>query len=95
MKEDVLQKVNKQKAFYEKSLGVQLQPIGFRDAKVKERATQGAMAVDEVEEVIVTGARAGFSSAKDYAEPPPEPSFDEVIYEAELSVDYKIVNKSN
>lgn len=95
VKEDVLQKVIKQKSFYEKSLGVQLQPIGFRDAHVRERATQGAMAVENVEEVIVTGAHAGFSSAKDYVEQEPEPSFDEVIYEAELSVDYKIINKLN
>lgn len=95
VKEDVLQKVIKQKTFYEKSLGLQLQPVGFRDAKVRERATQGALAVEGVEEVIVTGMRAGFSSAKDYEVQEPEPSFDEVIYEAELSVDYKIVNKLN
>lgn len=95
VKEAVLQKVIQQKTFYEKSLGVQLQPIGFRDAKVRERATQGAMAVENVEEVIVTGARASMGSAKDYGDVEPEPSFDEVVYEAELSVDYKIINKAN
>ncbi|PUA27793.1 MAG: hypothetical protein B0W54_14775 [Cellvibrio sp. 79] len=95
VKEDVLKKVIQQKTFYEKSLGVQLQPIGFRDAKVRERATQGAMAVEGVEEIIVTGMRASLGSSKDYEEEKAEPSFDEVVYQAELSVDYKIINKAN
>lgn len=95
VKEDVLQKVIKQKNFYEKSLGVQLQPIGFRDAKVRGRATQGAMAVKDVEEIIVTGARASLGSSKNYIPEDPEPSFDEVVYEAELLVDYKIIHKAN
>lgn len=93
VKEDVLNKINNQKNYYEKSLGVQLIPVAFRDSRVHKMPTAGASAVADVEEVIVTGLRS--SSVSKYQAPEPaEPSFDEVIYKAELSVDYKVVNKS-
>lgn len=39
VKADALNKVMKQKAFYESSLGVKLVPIGLRDVVVDSRAT--------------------------------------------------------
>lgn len=94
VKEEVLQKIINQKSYYEKSLGVQLIPVSFRDARVQQRPTAGASAVDEVEEVVVNGIRASFGSKYD-STPMPAPSFDEVVYTAELSVDYKVVSKTN
>lgn len=91
VKEDVLRKIDNQKQYYEKSLGVQLIPVSFRDTRFQQRPTMGAIAV---EEVIVTGLRESISSKYDSTEKA-EPSFDEVIYQAELAVDYQIVNKTN
>lgn len=89
VKEDALQKINNQKAYYEKSLGVKLIPVSFRDAKIQQQPTAGASAV---EEVIVTGMRESASSKYGSTEKT-EPSFDEIVYKAELSVDYQVVNK--
>ncbi len=94
VKEDVLQKINNQKSYYEKSLGVELIPIGFRDTRIQQYPTAGARAVDEVEEVVVTGMRASLGG-KYLESEEPDPSFDEIVYRAELSVDYKIINKAN
>lgn len=93
VKYEVLKKINKQKEFYEKSLNVQLVPVTFRDTRVNRQPTAGARAVYEVEEVIVTGIRAS-ASDKYHAEAPSEPSFDELVYSAELVVDYQVINKS-
>ncbi|MFC3114806.1 SIMPL domain-containing protein [Cellvibrio fontiphilus] len=93
IKEEVLKKINKQKEFYEKSLNVKLIPVTFRDARVQRQPSSGARAVSEVEEVIVTGIRASVSD-KYAPEIPSEPSFDEVVYTAELVVDYKVINPS-
>lgn len=91
VKEDALQKINNQKTYYEKSLGVKLIPVSFRDARIQQQPTTGA---DAVEEIIVTGMRASVSSKYEVAEKL-KPSFDEVVYKAELSVDYQVVNKTN
>lgn len=84
-----LQRVMEQKAFYEKNLGVKLSPIGIRSSDVSPQATRGAMAL---EEVIVTASRAGgddyFSKSAGYRAQ--TPSFDEINYEAEISVDFKL-----
>lgn len=93
IKEEVLKKINNQKVFYEKSLNVQLVPVSFREARVHRQPTSGARAVQDVEEIIVTGIRAS-GSAKYAPEPPSEPSFDEVVYSAELIVDYQVINKT-
>lgn len=93
VKMDALDKVMKQKAFYEKSLGVKLTTVGFRDSQIFQRATRGAMAL---EEIIVTAQKkesrdyASVSQARPRQQAPAQPSFDEIIYEANLTVDFKI-----
>lgn len=90
VKEKALEKVMARKAFYEKSLGVKLTPVSFSEKGNFVQATQGAGAV---EEVVVTGLRAsGMSYSKHKAEEhsEPESSFDEVKYESNLVVEFKI-----
>ncbi|MCB1644609.1 MAG: SIMPL domain-containing protein [Pseudomonadales bacterium] len=90
VKASALEKILKQKDFYEKSLGVKLVPVGIRDSNVHHRATRGAMVL---EEIVVTAARLEkpkSSSFMEYQDQPQEPSFDEVRYQASMSVDFKI-----
>ncbi len=91
VKEKALEKVLARKAFYERSLGVKLTPVSFTEQVQGIYPTEGA---DDVEEIVVTGARAGGGSsyakmaANDSREV--EKSFDEVKYETRLSVEFKI-----
>ncbi|TQV72672.1 DUF541 domain-containing protein [Exilibacterium tricleocarpae] len=94
VEEQALAKVNKQRAFYEKNLGIRLTPIGLRKANIGHGGTHGAVML---EEVVVTasrksGAYQGGSRGADAYEPPlrQEPSFDEVQYKAGIYVDFKI-----
>ncbi|MBV1905139.1 MAG: SIMPL domain-containing protein [Pseudomonadales bacterium] len=90
VKAKALGKIIQQKSFYEKSLGLKLIPIGIRDFKIRQRATRGAMLI---EEVVMTAARFekdSFISGADRSKTAKAPSFDEVKYEANLSVDFKI-----
>ncbi|WP_308366638.1 MULTISPECIES: SIMPL domain-containing protein [unclassified Microbulbifer] len=89
MRSIALQRIMEQKANYEQTLGVKLTPVGIRNAKMDFQATRGAMAL---EEVVVTGSR---KERDDYVSQSLEPSyqapsFDEIQYEAELSIDFKI-----
>ena len=89
VKAEALAKVMAQKADYEQVLGIKLTPVGIRTADIRQRATRGAMML---EEVIVTAEReteASYASKAEVASP--TPSFDEVKYEADLYVDFKIV----
>lgn len=90
VKADALEKVLKQKAFYEKSLGVKLSPVGIRDSKTHQRATRGAMVLEEVIVTAGVADKSSYSSAAKFRDRAPEPSFDEVKYEASMSVDFKI-----
>ncbi len=93
VKKDALNKVMKQKLAYEKTLGVKLTPVGFRDSQVNPQATRGARVL---EEVVVTAQR--FKSSRmaapepmaDMASEPSEPSFDEIVYNANITVQFKI-----
>ncbi len=90
VKADALAKIIKQKEFYENSLGVKLTTIGVRDASTAQRATRGALML---EEVVVNAAKPqqdSFSSASKYRGQNRGSSFDEVRYEANLVVDFKI-----
>jgi hypothetical protein len=90
VKAKALEKILKQKEFYEKSLGVKLVPVGIRDSSIRQRATRGAMVL---EEIVVTAAKRekdSYSSVAKYQNQAQEPSFDEVKYEANMSVDFKI-----
>ena len=91
VKKLALEKVMKQKAFYESSLGVTLTPVGFRNSQVRFRGTQGA---EMLEEIVVTASKRSIGNIQDmaYSRPAPkqQPSFDEIAYEAEIYVDFKI-----
>lgn len=90
VKAKALESILKQKAFYEKSLGVKLTPVGIRDSNIRQRATRGAMALDEVIVTAVRREKESYSSGAKYLSQAQEPSFDEVKYEANMSVDFKI-----
>ncbi|MGH1471179.1 MAG: SIMPL domain-containing protein [Cellvibrionaceae bacterium] len=94
VKKEALDKVMKQKVAYEKTLGVKLTPIGFRDSQVNPQATRGARVL---EEVVVTAQSRVKSSRMMASEPmadmasqPSEPSFDEIVYNANITVQFKI-----
>ncbi|WP_444889665.1 SIMPL domain-containing protein [Microbulbifer sp. DLAB2-AA] len=88
VKSRALQDILEQKADYEKALGVQLTPIGIRGDNIHYRATEGAMAI---EEVVVTASRDSSSNFEsNFFDSGQDKSFDEVIYEAELSVDFRV-----
>ncbi len=90
VKAKALEKILKQKAFYEKSLGVKLTAIDIRDVNVEQDATRGARVL---EEVVVVGMRTSgekFSSVPKSKVGAHKVSFDEVKYEARLTVDFKI-----
>lgn len=83
-----LDNVMKQKAMYEQNLGVRLVPVGFKDTRITHAPTQGAAVL---EEVVVSGIRSSSSSKSNYVPPArKEASFDEIKYEASISVDFKI-----
>jgi len=86
VKQKALDKIMKEKDFYEKSLGVSLKTIGIRDVNFSQRPTRAAM---QVEEVVVTARKSSSSMAYDSAPPRPT-SFDEVTYEAQLFIDFSI-----
>lgn len=80
-----LKKIMKQKGDYEQILGVKLTPIGIRNNDTRYRATDGAMTI---EEVVVTASRR--KNEEEFYSFETESSFDEILYEAELSVDFRI-----
>jgi uncharacterized protein YggE len=93
VKKKALEKVMQQKAFYESSLGVKLTPINFRNTNIGFRATQGAM---QLEQMVMTKRRQSLQDASVSMSVAAEPSvseessFDEVLYEAGIYVDFKI-----
>ena len=91
VKAQALKKIITQKEFYEQSLGVKLTPIGIRDSNIRQRATRGALMLETVVATTVNVDREGLSSvSKRQQRPATAPSFDEVKYEANLAVDFKI-----
>jgi len=91
VKKLALEKAMKQKAFYESSLGVTLTPVGFRNSQIRFRGTQGA---NMLEEIVVTASKRSMGKMQDMAYSRPAtkqtPSFDEIEYEAEIYIDFKI-----
>ncbi|WP_444958424.1 SIMPL domain-containing protein [Microbulbifer sp. ZKSA002] len=86
-----LAKIMAQKADYEETLGIQLIPVNIRTKNIGFYGTAGAGAV---EEVVVTAARGRAGKLKDsfsdsYIETETS-SFDEVQYEASLSVEFQV-----
>jgi uncharacterized protein len=92
VKTKALQNIMKQKEFYEKTLGVELKPVGIRDSDIHQGPTRGALAM-EMEMIVVTNSKAekgDYLSQNRSRVQEQEPSFDEVKYQAILSVDFKI-----
>lgn len=91
VKKQALEKAMAQKAFYESSLSVTLTPVGFRNSQIRFRGTQGA---EMLEEIVVTASRRSAGKLQDIAlsrpAQKPAPSFDEIQYEAEIYIDFKI-----
>lgn len=95
VKQLALEKIMKQKALYEKSLGVTLTTVSFRDNRLWIKGTQGAQML---EEIVVTATKRNHSyndksltAAKTNAPRSVESSFDEIVYSAELFVDFSAV----
>jgi hypothetical protein len=85
----------KQKALYEKSLGVTLTPVSFRDNRLWVKGTQGAQMLKEVVVTATKRNRSYNDSAADFAQAVApksvESSFDEIVYSAEIFVDFSTV----
>ena len=95
VKQLALEKVMKQKALYESSLGVTLTPVSFRDNRLWVKGTQGAQMLEEVVVTASKRSRSYKDSAADFAQSVAprsvESSFDEIIYTAEIFVDFSTV----
>lgn len=90
VKKLALADVIRQKTFYEKSLGVKLIPHSFSDVRIAHRATRGAMLMGQMS-MNVAAKREGIEVADSFAPQTKTPSsFDELTYEANVSVQYKI-----
>ena len=95
VKQLALEKVMQQKALYESSLGVKLTPVSFRDNRLWVKGTQGA---EMLEEIVVTATKRNRSYndspanfAQSIAPRSVESSFDEIVYTAEIFVDFSAV----
>ena len=98
VKKKALENVMKQKAFYEKSLGVTLVTKNFRDSNIGYGATRGANELRQ--QVVITGSR--IKRSKSSSKPAimisdssssPQQSFDEVEYKATIFVDFVVNTK--
>jgi uncharacterized protein YggE len=90
VKAKALANVIKTKEFYEESLGLKLTAIGIRDLNIRLRATRGAMVLDEAIVNAAKPEKRSYSSVAKQRDQKNESSFDEIKYEANLSVDFKI-----
>ena len=90
IKAKALTDVIRQKEFYEQTLGLKLSPIGIRDSTVHQHATRGAMALESVIRTAAGREKSSYSSVAKHRAPDQAQSFDEVKYEANISVDFKI-----
>jgi len=89
VKRKALDDVNSQKNFYEKILGIKLIPIGFHDIQVLQRATEGALLLERsVQKRREKMSKSSFSSKYNGNSTPS--SFEEVKYEANITVEFKI-----
>ena len=95
VKQLALEKVMKQKALYETSLGVTLTPVSFRDNRLWVRGTQGAQMLEEIVVTATKRSRSYNDSGENFsnsaAAKSVESSFDEIVYTAEVFVDFSAV----
>ena len=85
----------KQKALYESSLGVTLTPVSFRDNRLWIKGSQGAQMLEEVVVTATKRSRSYNDSTANFAHSVAprsvESSFDEIVYTAEIFVDFSAV----
>ncbi len=90
VKAKALDKVLKQKAFYEKTLGLKLTAISIRDSNIHQMATRGARVLESVVVSRRLDESDSYSSIAKFKEQAPSTSFDEIKYQADITVDFKI-----
>jgi uncharacterized protein len=90
VKAKAIDKVLKQKAFYEKTLGLKLTAIGIRDSNIRQIATRGAMVLEGVVASRSRQENDSYASIAKFKKQTPSTSFDEVKYTADIIVDFKI-----
>ena len=95
VKQLALEKVMKQKALYETSRGVTLTPVSFRDNRLWVRGTQGAQMLEEIVVTATKRSRSYNDSGENFSNSAApksiESSFDEIVYTAEVFVDFSAV----
>ncbi len=93
VKAKALDKILKQKEFYESSLGVTLTTVGIRDSNIQHMGTRGARLRENKMDSYATAevSLAPASSVKRTREQA-ESSFDEILYHANLAVEFKITH---
>jgi len=93
VKEMALAKIMKLKAMYEKNLGVKLTAKNFRDNHIGFQPTHAAMMMRD--EMVRSRPKAKALSSVAYESAPKAAptSFDEVVYRANISVDFVVSNK--
>lgn len=90
VKAKAMKKILDQKAVYEQTLGVKLLPVAVRDGAIRQRASQGAAALQRrVAGNAYESAKKALVQTLSVPEAQPS-SFDEVVYEANLAVDFKL-----
>jgi uncharacterized protein len=92
VKAKALDKVLKQKAFYEKTLGLKLTAISIRDSNIHQMATRGARVLEGIVVSKSLDDSDSYSSIGKFKEQAPSTSFDEIKYQADITVDFKIEN---
>jgi uncharacterized protein YggE len=87
LKKQALEDAMRQKQYYESTLGVKLTPVNFRD-------NEFIMQDDHLAEEVVVKARRAVSSYADSAPPSAvAQTFDEIEYQANISIDFKVGSK--
>lgn len=90
-----LDKIADKKAFYEESLGIGLEPIGIADIQHGQRGSKAAVLMEEVIMTAQRSERDLLSSAKYAPRVQKSTSFDEVIYQADISVRFKVTSSGS
>lgn len=91
VKAKALDKILKQKEFYETSLGVTLTTVGIRDSNIQHMGTRGARLRErKIDSYATAEVSAASASSVERIRNQAESSFDEVIYQANLSIEFKI-----
>ncbi|MFT7560012.1 MAG: hypothetical protein ACI93R_001927 [Flavobacteriales bacterium] len=93
LKKQALEKVIAKKTFYEKALNIKLIATSFRESTIDNNVTEGA---NLVQEIIVSGIRSDreLYKSRNFSDAPKlrANSFDEIKYEAHISIDFKVEN---